>query len=212
MVLGGISNRRHMTVPHGDVIADTWVSFERAANMGVRVTPAIPILFFGDLDAYRESPLRIVTVGLNPSQSEFPPHDPFCRFPLAADVGPSDQDRYLASCTISTLPCSHLQELVREFRSAPLRNKHQLLPHSGRYGAPHRHLLTGRYQPDLERPQQQGPPGSRNRRRTALAPSRQPTIGLHFKAPPPQTATIGNDHLDQLLANDKSPIRGRGPN
>ncbi len=80
-----------------DVVADTWVSFERVAKMGVRVTPAIPILFFGDIEAYRGSPSRIVTVGLNPSLSEFPPHDPFCRFPLAADIGPSDQDRYLAA-------------------------------------------------------------------------------------------------------------------
>jgi hypothetical protein len=32
----------------------------------------MPILFFGDFDAYMQSPLRIITVGLNPSNSEFP--------------------------------------------------------------------------------------------------------------------------------------------
>lgn len=32
---------------------------------------AIPILWFGDLKAYRESPIRIVTVGINPSDVEF---------------------------------------------------------------------------------------------------------------------------------------------
>ena len=80
-----------------DTIADTWTSFERAAKMGVRVTPAIPILFFGDIEGYRASPFRVATVGLNPSLTEFPPHDPFCRFPLAADVGPGDQGRYLAA-------------------------------------------------------------------------------------------------------------------
>ena len=30
---------------------------------------AIPILFFGDFDAYMRSPLRVITVGLNPSDA-----------------------------------------------------------------------------------------------------------------------------------------------
>jgi hypothetical protein len=33
---------------------------------------AMPILFFGDFDAYMRSPLRVITVGLNPSNAEFP--------------------------------------------------------------------------------------------------------------------------------------------
>jgi hypothetical protein len=33
---------------------------------------AMPILFFGDVDAYMRSPLRVITVGLNPSNAEFP--------------------------------------------------------------------------------------------------------------------------------------------
>ena len=90
------------------VVADTWASFERAAKMGVRVTPAVTILFFGDIEAYLVSPFRVVTVGLNPSLTEFPQHDPFCRFPLAADAGPGDQDRYLAalSAYFRTVPYS----------------------------------------------------------------------------------------------------------
>ena len=50
-------------------------AFYRAAGMPVRVTTAAPILFFGDHSAYRASPLRVLTVGLNPSLHEFPKWD-----------------------------------------------------------------------------------------------------------------------------------------
>ena len=66
-------------------VALAWQAFDGAAARTCRVTPAVPILFFGDLDAYRASPLRVVTVGLNPSLHEFPACEPFCRFPLAED-------------------------------------------------------------------------------------------------------------------------------
>ena len=39
-----------------------------------------PILWFGNLQAYKASPLRILTVGINPSDSEFP-NNTFERFP-----------------------------------------------------------------------------------------------------------------------------------
>jgi hypothetical protein len=65
------------------------------------VTPAVPILFFGDLEAYFASPLRIVTVGLNPSLAEFPIKTPFLRFPaasgLTAVTTQADQERYAQS-------------------------------------------------------------------------------------------------------------------
>jgi len=57
--------------------------------------PAVPILFFGDLDAYWASPLRILTVGLNPSLKEFPRAMPRVRFPRAKGVTARDSDRYL---------------------------------------------------------------------------------------------------------------------
>ena len=64
-----------------------WRAFDRAAKRCAEtektwcVTPAVPILFFGDLEAYRVSQLRVVTVGLNPSDKEFPCKDRFQRFP-----------------------------------------------------------------------------------------------------------------------------------
>ena len=72
-----------------------WQTFDRAAALPSRVAPAAPILFFGDLDAYRNSPLRVVTVGLNPSLKEFPADDPFRRFPLDGNDGDREPDRYL---------------------------------------------------------------------------------------------------------------------
>ena len=78
-----------------NAVAAAWRSFETVASLESRVGPAIPILFFGDLDAYGESRHRVLTVGLNPSRIEFPAGDPFQRFPLAEDIHPEDQERYL---------------------------------------------------------------------------------------------------------------------
>ena len=55
----------------------------------------MPILFFGDLDAYVDSQPRVLTVGLNPSRNEFPEGDPFQRFPLANDAAAADPQRSL---------------------------------------------------------------------------------------------------------------------
>ena len=77
-------------------VAQAWCAFDRAAELSSRVTPAAPVLFFGDLDAYCASPLRVLTVGLNPSLNEFPAGDPFRRFPLLAGTnGDSEPDHYL---------------------------------------------------------------------------------------------------------------------
>jgi len=54
-----------------------------ASEPHVRVTPkSAPILFFGDVEAYRRSQLRVVTVGVNPSGEEFPVKTPWSRLPL----------------------------------------------------------------------------------------------------------------------------------
>jgi hypothetical protein len=50
----------------------------------VVVEPSMPILFFGDSEAYERSALKVATVGLNPSRREFPSNDPWLRFPEAA--------------------------------------------------------------------------------------------------------------------------------
>ena len=67
-----------------------------AAGGAAVVDPAVPILYFGDREAYLSSPWRIITVGLNPSRAEFPREDPFKRFPLARGHAESGDD-YLAA-------------------------------------------------------------------------------------------------------------------
>ena len=76
-------------------VALAWRAFDRAPHRTCRVDLAVPILFFGDLYAYRASRLRVVTVGLNPSLHEFPAGEPFSRFPLAADNRDREPSRYL---------------------------------------------------------------------------------------------------------------------
>lgn len=51
------------------------------------VRPSIPILYFGDYDRYSASPLKVITVALNPSRHEFPVHDRFVRFRPAEGIG-----------------------------------------------------------------------------------------------------------------------------
>ena len=87
-----VSQCRRLLAPS---VERAWRAFDHASSLPSRVTSAAPILFFGDLDAYCTSALRVVTVGLNPSLHEFPSRDPFRRFPL--DGGSSDRelDRYL---------------------------------------------------------------------------------------------------------------------
>ena len=79
----------------GPLVAQAWRAFERARRLPSHVSPAIPILFFGDIDAYCRSPVRMLTVGLNPSLEEFPARKPFRRFPVAASVTGEDRDRYV---------------------------------------------------------------------------------------------------------------------
>ena len=55
----------------------------------------MPILFFGDLPAYLDSPRRVVTVGLNPSHCEFPDGSRARRFPGAVGIDQSDTAQYL---------------------------------------------------------------------------------------------------------------------
>jgi len=77
------------------LVDQAWQAFDRAGDLESRVTPAVPILFFGDLDAYLDSPLRVLTVGLNPSLHEFPSDDAFSRFPMIQASSEREPGRYL---------------------------------------------------------------------------------------------------------------------
>jgi len=75
------------------------------------VPHSVPILFFGDLDAYQETKgLKVVTVGLNPSNREFPSGSTFERFPLMdgwEGEEPFDYAKYRESLCryFHTCPC-----------------------------------------------------------------------------------------------------------
>ena len=66
------------------LIDKTLEYFDRFSNESFVVKPSLPILYFGDLTAYLESPLKILTVGKNPSDNEFRlrknDNYSFCRF------------------------------------------------------------------------------------------------------------------------------------
>lgn len=73
------------------LVEEAWRLY-RETNAPSVVRPSIPILYFGDAEAYAASPLRVITVGLNPSRVEFPERDPFQRFPGAASLDASKPD------------------------------------------------------------------------------------------------------------------------
>ena len=63
------------------LVLETWRDFDRFRERAGVVRTSMPILFFGNLRAYLASPIRVLTVGLNPSWAEFPEEEPFRRFP-----------------------------------------------------------------------------------------------------------------------------------
>ena len=84
-----------MTRPFFELVALAWQASDRIAGWPCCAAPAAPILFFGDLPAYRDAPLRVLTVGLNPSLHEFPADEPFRRFPLLKNRIDREPSRYL---------------------------------------------------------------------------------------------------------------------
>ena len=70
------------------LINRAWEIFHAKKDIGFIVKPSIPILFFGDVNAYFRSEQRVITVGLNPSHHEFPKKNPFKRFRGAESTDP----------------------------------------------------------------------------------------------------------------------------
>ena len=75
------------------------------------VAPSMPILYFGNVPRYLASPLRVVTVGLNPSNQEFPTGRPWQRFPDCACL--------VANGAWRTSIDSYLEGLNRYFTTDP---------------------------------------------------------------------------------------------
>ena len=63
-----------------ELIKKYWEMYESKKERTYLVNPSMPIMYFGNSKKYFESPIRIITVGLNPSRRDFPDPDPFLRF------------------------------------------------------------------------------------------------------------------------------------
>jgi hypothetical protein len=68
------------------LIKECWRIFNKFKTEDFIVKPSIPILFFGDTEKYFRSKVKVVTVGLNPSKSEFPEDERFLRFPKVKEI------------------------------------------------------------------------------------------------------------------------------
>jgi hypothetical protein len=90
-----------VTAAMRELSSASWDVYREAVELGIAalVRPSIPILFFGDDERYVSSPLKVITVGLNPSRLEFPRGDPFLRFPAARHIDPRQPalDAHLAA-------------------------------------------------------------------------------------------------------------------
>ena len=54
-----------------EILSDALNYYDDMKTENFVVSPALPILFFGDIDSYLSQDFKIITVGLNPSNSEF---------------------------------------------------------------------------------------------------------------------------------------------
>src|SRR5829696_7614148 len=92
----GLVRKRHQMEP---LIDQAWRLYTQTSDPCV-VRPSIPILYFGNLPRYAASPLKAITVALNPSHHEFPVHDRFARFRPAASIaaGTLDPAAQMAYC------------------------------------------------------------------------------------------------------------------
>lgn len=73
------------------LIDQAWRLYEQTSHPCV-VRPSIPILYFGNLSQYTASPVKVITVALNPSHHEFPVQDRFARFRPAENIAANELD------------------------------------------------------------------------------------------------------------------------
>jgi hypothetical protein len=93
------------------LVDEAWREYDLHRHEEFVVKPSIPVLFFGDLQRYFLSPIRVVTVGLNPSRIEFPCETRFQRFPEACGLDVVARD--------ATFRLRYIATLSAYFRVAP---------------------------------------------------------------------------------------------
>lgn len=84
----------------GLIIDEYWSDFQKNKTNNFVMNPSIPIIWFGDMEEYINSALKVVTVALNPSNIEFKPTkseikegktNSFLRFPMAESIHEKEQ-------------------------------------------------------------------------------------------------------------------------
>ena len=55
------------------IIDEYWEDFQKKKDYDFIVKPSIPIVWFGNMEAYLKSAFKVVTVAINPSNIEFEP-------------------------------------------------------------------------------------------------------------------------------------------
>ena len=150
------------------VAKEAWKAFECAAPSS-RVSPAMPILFFGDVEAYSASPFRVVTVGLNPSLKEFPEDSPFKRFPRCTGITAADSEQYLQGL------CSYFRvhpyrRWFQVLRGRARRSGGQLLSGQAVNRSAYGHCLACRHESDMEPARRTGAQCAAGERRRHMAP------------------------------------------
>lgn len=168
--------------------------------------PSLPILWFGDSAAFLNSPVRIVTVGLNPSRVEFPDSDRFLRFPAVREVTPRPETEVQR--------IAYVRALDSYFGAAPYRRwfdqgfERVLNGLSASYyeGQPNSALHT-----DLFSPLATDPTWSRlaNEDRERLARGGLPLWHKLIRVLEPHViiVSIARRHLDQILFPRRGPWR-----
>lgn len=58
-----------------NIIGEYWNDFKKKKEAKYVVKPSIPIIWFGNLENYKKSSLKIVTISINPSENEFKDND-----------------------------------------------------------------------------------------------------------------------------------------
>lgn len=79
------------------LLTDVWSYYESFLQRGYVAEGSIPVLYFGNLPEYLSSPVRIVTVALNPSDEEFP-NGQLTKFPAASPCITQHHCRLVQPC------------------------------------------------------------------------------------------------------------------
>jgi len=177
------------------LVEEAWQLYLGSEDSPYVVRPSIPILYFGDCERYFRSPLKVITVGLNPSCAEFPVDEPFRRFRGAQHVYPGILDGSFYSEYLAALnDYFRCNPYMRWFRSLePLLDGMESGYHDGRANAA---LHT-----DLCSPLATGPTWSRltyERGILGLAGVRLWLRLVRHLAPDVVLVSVAKEHLDRF--------------